>query len=299
MDPFLRMSASVGKAAKPAVDSSTNPGAGGGENAESGKPQRGIQSVEVGGRVLLALAQARAPLALSDLASAAQLAPGQAHAYLVSLSRLGLIKRDELSGRYEPGPLALRLGLLHLENQPAFRAAVPRVAALAEAIGFSVAICIAGPQGPTIVRYEHAGFPLHVNLHVGTVMSLPATSTGRVFCAYLPRETLDAMWANQSGGAHRAMTPAAERAAFDASLDEIRARGLARSVDAPSPGISSLSAPVLDADGALSLALTVIGSTGSIDVAADGPIARALLATARDISAELAATSTLSASYAS
>ncbi|WP_144107687.1 IclR family transcriptional regulator [Paraburkholderia sp. BCC1886] len=264
-----------------------------------GKPQRGIQSVEVGGRVLQALAQARNPLALSDLATAAQIAPGQAHAYLVSLSRLGLIKRDELSGRYEPGPLALRLGLLRLENQPAFRAAVPRVAVLAEAIGFSVAICIAGPQGPTIVRYEHAGFPLHVNLHVGTVMSLPATSTGRVFCAYLPRAALDGMWANQSGASGEALTPPEQSAAFDADLLDIRARGLACSVDAPSPGISSLSAPVLDREGGLCLALTVIGSTGAIDVRADGPTARALLVAAREIGAGLAASAALPVSFAS
>lgn len=286
----------MGKAAKPAAGQ----GAGGSETTDGGKTQRGIQSVEVGGRVLLALAQARAPLALSDLASAAQIAPGQAHAYLVSLSRLGLIKRDELSGRYEPGPLSLRLGLLHLENQPAFRAAVPRVEALAEAIGFSVAICIAGPQGPTIVRYEHAGFPLHVNLHVGTLMSLPATSTGRVFCAYLPADVLARMWANQSGGpAGSAMIPSDQNAAFQATLNAIRTRGLESSVDAPSPGISSLSAPVLDSDGRLLLALTVIGSTGSIDVAADSPTARALLSTARDIGVELAAAPSLLASSAS
>jgi DNA-binding IclR family transcriptional regulator len=284
----------VSKAAKAAPGK----GASGTEIAEGGKTQRGIQSVEVGGRLLLALAQARMPLALSDLAIAADLAPGQAHAYLVSLSRLGLVKRDELSGRYEPGPLSLRLGLLHLENQPAFRAAVPRVAALAEAIGFSVAICIAGPQGPTIVRYEHGGFPLHVNLHVGTVMSLPATSTGRVFCAYLPRETLDAMWANQSG-ADQSATAAPRDAAFQTSLEKIRARGLESSVDAPSPGISSLSAPVFDPDGRLALALTVIGSTGSIDVAADGRIARALLGAAREIGAELAAQPSLLALSAS
>ncbi|RDK02766.1 IclR family transcriptional regulator [Paraburkholderia lacunae] len=289
----------MSKAAKSGAGKGGREDQDGGEPADSGKTQRGIQSVEVGGRVLLALAQARAPLALSDLAASAQLAPGQAHAYLVSLSRLGLIKRDELSGRYEPGPLSLRLGLMHLENQPAFRAAVPRVAALAEAIGFSVAICIAGPQGPTIVRYEHAGFPLHVNLHVGTVMSLPATSTGRVFCAYLPRATLDGMWANQSGAADSAMTPAGEHAAFGAALAEIRARGLACSVDVPSPGISSLSVPVLDAASRLCLALTVIGSTGAIDVAADGPTAQALLATARDIGAELAATPSLLASSTS
>ncbi|WNC93258.1 IclR family transcriptional regulator C-terminal domain-containing protein [Paraburkholderia sp. FT54] len=282
-----------------AAKSATGKGAGDTATADGGKAQRGIQSVEVGGRVLLALAQARAPLALSDLAAAAQIAPGQAHAYLVSLSRLGLIKRDELSGRYEPGPLSLRLGLLHLQNQPAFRAAVPRVAALAEAIGFSVAICIAGPHGPTIVRYEHAGFPLHVNLHVGTVMSLLATSTGRVFCAYLRREVLDGMWANQSGAAGNVMMPPDESAAFEAALDAIRARGLESSVDVPSPGISSLSAPVLDADGRLSLALTVIGPTGAIDVADDGPIARALLAAARDIGAESASAPSLLATSAS
>ena len=285
----------MGKAAKPATSRSS----GAKEAADGGKTQRGIQSVEVGGRVLLALAQARAPLALSDLSAAADLAPGQAHAYLVSLSRLGLIKRDEVSGRYEPGPLSLRLGLLHLQNQPAFRAAVPRAAALAEAIGFSVAICIAGPQGPTIVRYEHAGFPLHVNLHVGTVMSLPATSTGRVFCAYLPGDPLDAMWANQSGAAQSTMTTAHEDAAFQAVLARIRARGLECSVDAPSPGISSLSAPVFDQNGRFALALTVIGSTGAIDVAADGPIARALLAAARDIGGKLAATPSVLAPTAS
>ncbi|WP_224101521.1 IclR family transcriptional regulator [Paraburkholderia caribensis] len=258
------------------------------ETTGSGKQQRGIQSVEVGGRLLHALAKARTPLALSDLATSADIAPGQAHAYLVSLTRLGLIKRDELSGRYEPGPLSLRLGLMQLANQPAFRAAVPRVAALAEEIGFSVAICTAGPQGPTIVRYEHAGFPLHVNLHVGTVMSLPATSTGRVFCAHLPPATLQTMWANQSGGAGDIVAPS-ERKAFDATLAAIRERGIERGIDAPSPGISSLAAPVLDADGQLCLALTVIGPSGAIDVNWDGPVARALRHAAREIGADSAA----------
>lgn len=260
---------------------------------DAARPQRGIQSVEVGGRLLDALARARTPLALSDLAASAALPPGQAHAYVVSLARLGLIKRDEISGRYEPGPLALRLGLLHLEQQPAFRATVPRVVALAETLGLSIAICIAGPQGPTIVRYEHAGFPLHVNLHVGTVMSLPATSTGRVFCAYLPAAELQTMWANQSsaprsGRSVQSMVPVAQRSAFDATLASIRTRGLERGVDAPSPGISSLSVPVCDATGRLLLALTAIGTTGSIDVAWQGPVARALRDTARAITAGLA-----------
>lgn len=235
-----------------------------------GKKQRGVQSVEVGGRLLDALARHRTPLALSALADAAQLSTAQAHTYLVSLTRLGLVKRDALSGDYEPGPLSLRLGLMQLEQQNAYRVAVPHVAALAEATGASVAVCVGGPQGPTIVRYERGGFPLHVNLHVGTVMSLSATSTGRVFRAFYDPARVAAMLAHQKDDA-----PLAD--------DDLRRRGIERSIDAPSPGISSMSVPVCDADGRMQLALTVIGSSGSIDVAWDGPVARALLATAKAI----------------
>lgn len=78
----------------------------------SEKKQRGIQSVEVGGRLLQALARQREPLGLTELAGEAQLSSAQAHTYLVSLTRLGLVKRDALTGNYEPGPLSLRLGLM-------------------------------------------------------------------------------------------------------------------------------------------------------------------------------------------
>ncbi|QBR00364.1 IclR family transcriptional regulator [Paraburkholderia pallida] len=281
-------------------------------DAGGGKTQRGIQSVEVGARLLRVLADARVPLAPSDLAAGAEIASSQAHAYLVSLTRLGLIKRDALSGRYEAGPLALRLGLLHLAQEPALREAVPRAAALAHAHNCSIALCIAGPQGPTIVRYEHASLPLHVNLHVGTVMSLPDTSTGRVFCAFLDEAALRAMWGNQTaqpvwrGTAEPAAANAAaaskaaskqNRAAperdaafpgdfpadFAATLDAIRTRGFELGIDAPSPGVSSVCVPVLDPQRALRLTLTAVGASGSLDVRPAGALVRALREAAREI----------------
>ncbi|MGO4327187.1 IclR family transcriptional regulator [Cupriavidus sp. 2TAF22] len=254
------------------------------------KAQRGIQSVEVGGRFLRALADVRAPMTLVDLAASVQIAPAQAHTYLVSLVRLGLIKRDHLSGRYEPGPLALQLGMLYLDHDAAYRAAVPRVAGLAASCGFSVAICAAGPQGPTIVRYAHAGSPLHVNLHVGTVMSLSATATGRVFCAFLPPGQWQAIWQRQQAADTAAAGATAQAGAFAATLAAIRERGIERSIDAPSPAVSSLSVPVLDEAGQLRLVLTVVGATGVIDVDWGGPVASALLATAAAIREAVAGT---------
>jgi DNA-binding IclR family transcriptional regulator len=266
--------------------------------AVTDKPQRGIQSVEVAGRILEALAKRRKPAALSELANAAALSTAQAHTYLVSLTRLGLVKRDALTGYYEPGPLSLRLGLMFVEQQEAYRVAASHAARLAERIGHSVAVCVAGAQGPTIVRYERGGYPLHVNLHVGTVMSLQTTSTGRVFSAFLDPVELAAIMEGQGIDRPRIGIddPAApDHAVWQSNLEDTRRRGMARSVDMPSPGISSLSVPVRDADGRLQIALTVIGPSGTMDVAWTGDIARELRDVARHITEALTQPSSLHA----
>ncbi|WP_343727344.1 IclR family transcriptional regulator [Burkholderia seminalis] len=258
------------------------------------KAQRGIQSVEVGGRLLDALARRRKPLGLSELAAAADLSTAQAHTYLVSLTRLALVKRDAITGNYEPGPLSLRLGLMSIERQPAYRATLPHAVRLAEAVGLSVALSVPGALGPTIVRIEHGGYPLHVNLHVGSVMSLDTTATGRVFRAFGEPAQLDAMAASQAGAGEtlagaEGVQPAPDADVQQAEREAIRARGIERGIDRPSPGVSAMCVPVLDAHGRLQLALTVIGSSGSIDVDWHGPIATALREAARQATASLGA----------
>ena len=188
--------------------------------------------------------------------------------------------------------LSLRLGLMSIERQPAYRAALPPAARLAEAVGLSVALSVPGVLGPTIVRIEHGGYPLHVNLHVGSVMSLDTTATGRVFRAFGDPAQLDAMAASQAGAGATlagAEQPAPDAGVPQAELDAIRARGIERGVDLPSPGVSAMCVPVFDAQGTLQLALTVIGSTGPIDVDWDGPIAAALRDAALQATASLGA----------
>ncbi|AJE98785.2 IclR family transcriptional regulator [Pandoraea apista] len=246
-----------------------------------GRASRGVQSVDVAARVLQALAQARRPLGPGDLATLAGLPPAQAHPYLVSLTRLGLLKRDPMSGDYTPGPMTLRLALLHLENDPAYRAAVPRVTALARETGLCVAISTHAPQGPLVVHFERAAFPLHVNLHVGSVMSLTTTSTGRTFCAFTPPAQWPQAWHEQMPAVR------AERERFEALLDETRTHGMSRSVNTPSPSVSSLCAPVFDAGARLRLALTAIGPTAALDVSWDGAVATALRAAASAIASQV------------
>jgi DNA-binding IclR family transcriptional regulator len=242
------------------------------------KAQRGIQSVEVGGRLLLALAHEGRPMALKALAQAADMAPPKAHPYLVSFIKLGLIEQDEASGHYGLGPLAMQLGLISLQQSDPVRLATAQLPALAQAVGQTVGIVVWGNRGATVVRTEQGPLPVHVGMRHGTVMSLRGTASGRLFAAWLPHATILA-----------AEPEARFDAAFERELEAIRAAGIAHAVDAAVPGVSGLAAPVFDTTGLIVLSLTAIGPGASFDVRDGGVPAQALRSCAEAVSRQLGA----------
>ena len=246
--------------------------------------QRGIQSIEVGGRLLLALAEHGRPLALKDLALAADMSPPKAHPYLVSFGKLGLITQDSSSGHYGLGPLAMQLGLISLQQFDPVRLATARLPELARAIGQTVGIAVWGSHGATIVRTEEAPSPVHVAMRHGAVMSLRGTASGRLFAAHLPREVVGTALG-------RAQAAAVFDKTFEAELAAIRSAGFSHVVDAALPGVSGLAAPVFDGTGALVLSLTAIGATASFDTRAEGAAAQALRRCANELTAQLGAIS--------
>ncbi len=240
--------------------------------------QRGIQSVEVGGQLLLALVHDGRPMALKDLAREAGMAPAKAHPYLVSFGKLGLIVQDEVSGRYGLGPLAMQLGLISLQQMDPVRLATAQLPGLAQEVGQTVGIAVWGPRGATIVRTEEGPLAVNVSMRHGTVMSLRGTASGRLFAAWLPRADV------------RAGSPEVVfDAAFEADLEAIRHAGFSHAVDAAVPGVSALAAPVFDAAGRIVLSLTAIGPGASFDVSADSPSAQALLRCAAKLSRQIGA----------
>ena len=241
------------------------------------KPQRGIQSIEVGGQLLLALAATPSPTGLGELARAAGMDASKAHRYLVSFNKLGLVRQDATTGCYELGPFAAQLGLAALQRLDPLREATAAAAALVARVGHTVAIAVHGPLGPTVVRIEESVHALHVNMRTGTVMSLLNTATGLVFAAWLPPAEIADMLE------HEAIRLYGEKVLesdigrrFDRPLRDVRRHGVARAVGRPIPGINALSAPVFDFNGQLVLAITSLGPSGTFDASWDGPIAVAL-----------------------
>ena len=69
------------------------------------KIQRGIQSIDVGGRLLQAIARSDGAMMLKEMAEAADMPAAKAHAYLVSFCKLGLMEQDPVTGRYDLGQI--------------------------------------------------------------------------------------------------------------------------------------------------------------------------------------------------
>ena len=252
--------------------------------------KRSIQSIEIGGQLLNVLAKESRPMILKDLAERASMTPSKAHPYLVSFGRLGLIEQDQL-GQYQLGPAALQLGLSCLNQLDPLKVATPIIEKLALEIEHSVAIAVWGNLGPTIVRMIESREPIHVNMRTGTVMSVSGTATDKVFAAFMAQEKLDALKALSLGErvSHGDADLKAEEQLTEQELKQIRSDKLVSAVGKPIPGVNALSAPVFDQSGKLALVITALGPAVSFPAHRDGSIAKALLASANEISNRLGA----------
>jgi len=153
--------------------------------------RQGIQSVEVAGPLLLALAKSGGPLPLSALAKSAGMPAAKAHRYLVSLIRVGLVEQDAATGLYDLGALALELGLVSLGRLDAVKLADETLSNLRDATGETVALATWGNFGPTYIRLLQSKRPVTVNLQIGSVMPMTYTASGLCFAAFLPEDTTE------------------------------------------------------------------------------------------------------------
>lgn len=244
------------------------------------KPEgRGIQSIEVGGRLLSALVDASRPMMLRDLAAAAALTPAQAHAYLASFRTLALVDQDPATGRYQLGHFAMHLGMARLDSDAVLRRASAAAATLADRHGFMMALVVWGPDAPTVVQVFEGAHAVSANVRQGTLFSVSGTATGRLYAAFHKPEALvrRRIEAELSGRARRmGVNAPLSPAALEAEIAAVRARGYATIEDAPVPGVSAIAAPVFDPQGGLTAALTLIGPTRAVGLGPDSPTLRLL-----------------------
>ena len=119
--------------------------------------QQGIQSIEIGSRVLLALEQGRGPLTLSEVGKRSGLHPAKAHRYLVEPRphRARLAGPD--TGLYDLGPASRHLGIEALRRTDAVSTASAHAIELRDETGHTTR----SRSGARPARRSSAGTPAH------------------------------------------------------------------------------------------------------------------------------------------
>lgn len=231
-----------------------------------GEP-RGIQSIEVSGRILNVLLETPMPVMLKDIAARTDMAAAQVHAYLSSFKRMDLVVQDPGDGRYSLGALALRLGLAYRDSYAPLRSASETLAVIEERTGLMCALVIWSNGKPTVFEVLAGRTVLNVNLRQGMVFSVTGSPVGAVFAAFLPLDEVDPVIAEEQG------TDRVQPGQWQMSAEEFATLrhnvtdcGFAALAGQPIAGVNSVAIPVLEQDGALIGAILMIGNETDMDV---------------------------------
>jgi DNA-binding IclR family transcriptional regulator len=250
---------------------------------------RGIQSIDIGMRVLDVFVAKARPLKLSDIAALAEMTSAQAHAYLASFRRQGLIERDNIDGSYRLGELALRLGIARIRSADPVYSAIEAANMLKARTGLTVSISVWGSFGPTAIYVAYGLDQMIINSRAGTIYSITGTATGLAYAANMPERIVRRMVAAQMHveaytplvGAVRSYENSADR------LAQIRSCGFATIDPLTLPGILAIAVPVFDFTGDIRMAITLIGPVSGLDADPAGPQVRALLDCRRELCEQL------------
>lgn len=245
--------------------------------------QRSIQSIEIGFRLIRSLEFAPRLLSLRELAALAGMSASKAHFYLVSFRRIGLVYREEATGRYGLGPYAAQLGLVALNRMDVVVLSKEPMQQLVERTGEAAFLSVWGNHGPCIVAKVDGPRFVPMVLRVGYTLPLIDTATGRIFLTFMPKEATAGFVETERRekvGRSRVTSLADIRSV----VENVRSKGLARNDSVVNEGFVAISAPIFDHGGVICAAMTLIGPSGLMNADRDGENERALRETANHVS---------------
>ena len=253
--------------------------------------RRGIQSIELGAKILRAVRESPTPLQLKDISARTGMAPSKAFRYLVSFLETGLLRQNPQNGRYDLGPFCLELGLSALGRIDAMDVLWDGLVHVTDQLGGDAHFSVWGATGPMIARWKHGPTEIAIRVRDGAVLPLLSSATGRVWACYLPRTQTQALVTSELETLAAQSRKSIEdlRDYYDERISAVRVHGLARADQEKRQGISALSGPIFDRNG-IAYVMTLLGPTGDIDLSYQGETAIKFRAVLEDISKRLGQT---------
>lgn len=239
---------------------------------------RGIKSISVAGRILRVMVEHARPIMLSEIAERADINASQAHTYLTSFRRAGLVEQDTELGRYCLGPAALKLAVGYLRSTDWQRMAMQAVTDLSIEFGVMVTLVAWGTEGPTVIQLREGESNMNLNMRVGTVLSVTGTASGRIFASYGKADVIQARLQAEIARSQADLPgiSAISEAQFMATTDQIRSVGLAWAAGSPIPNVNAVCAPIFGPDGEIFFSMSLVEYAEKLPVGLGSPAVKKL-----------------------
>jgi IclR family pca regulon transcriptional regulator len=233
-----------------------------------------IQSVARAAHILGYFTVGRPRRSLSEITARLGVSRATAHRYTVALRQANLLRFDPATSEYTLGPQVLTLAGAAGAGLPVVAIAGPHMEALVRKVNETVVLSVWDGESPVVVRADDNPDRLvRISIHTGSRLTTFRSSQGRVFCAFLPE--------GEVSGLRRALR---RDPALAAELKRIRRQRIAVTSDVE-PGIRAIAAPVFQGDRVMAT-VAIVGTCASIPESRTSTMARALLATAGQLSRE-------------
>jgi DNA-binding IclR family transcriptional regulator len=242
-----------------------------------------IQSVDRAAILLKAIADARQPPTVIELAQVCGLNRSTVWRLLSTLERHGLVERDAVTQRYGVGYALLGIAAA-ADQAPLVRRARPVLERLALETGETVNLAVAKRFDLVYVDQVEAPQIMAVNWH-GRSVPLHATSAGKAFLAFLADEERDALLERKLERYTR--WTVVDRRQLEDELDVVRRDGYCVCVGELEEALVGASAPVLSRQGRAVAVVSVWGPEHRLARARLPDIGRRTLQAANEIEALL------------
>jgi IclR family acetate operon transcriptional repressor len=238
--------------------------------------ESGTQAIDRAAELLVRVLESGRPLGVGELAAHARLPKSTTSRLVGALERRGLVQRSADRGRLSPGPVLLRFA--HRDGgQSLVDLAAPVLERLATETRETVNLAVPGPLGAEHLDQRDSEHFVGVTNWVGRRVPHHVAANGKVFMAFDAVPVPGRLERFTS----RTIT---DRAALEAELERVRARGYATAVDELELGLAAIAAPVRDAGDAVVAALSISGPTTRFNAKRRTELVPVLIGQAHDLS---------------
>ncbi len=233
-----------------------------------------IQSLERATEILGYFRVSRPHLSLQEITARSGLTRATAHRYVSVLRDLDLLRFDPAVSSYSLGSRVLMLAAAAAAGHPMVRIVGPYMEELVRSTNETAVLTVWDGTAPVVLRVDDNSDRV-VRVIVQNGVRLPPwdSAHGRVFCSFLPHDEIPRWPAG------------AKRSEIQRDVDEIRRTRMSINTNV-GEGTRAIASPVFShAD--LVGSLGIIGTSASVPVDRESPVAQAVLSAANRLSAEL------------